>query len=243
MPLTSMTCFNQRRVASYSYLQWNKKRSLPLLMTNYTKAISDLPNWNKCSQSFSFQRKIGKSRWCRIISTLMNAQWRTITHCHLHISQLIDKLKGTKLFTKMDLRWGYNNIHIKEGDKWKATFVCFRGAYEPLVVYFGLCNSPATFQTIMNEIFVADMEDVMVVYIDDLMIFTKTDNQKKHDRIVLEVLCRLEENDLFVKPEQCIFKATKVKFLGMTMRQKVLRWTSPKCPQFWNGQLWRMSVE
>ena len=64
-------------------------------------------------------------------------------------------------------------------------------------MYFGLCNSPATFQTMMNEIFV-DMEDVVVVYINDLMIFTKTDNQEEHDRIMLEVLCRLDKNDLFV---------------------------------------------
>ena len=130
------------------------------------------------------------------------------------ISQLIDKLKGAKLFIKMDLRWGYNNIPIKEGDKWKAAFVCFREAYEPLVMYFRLCNSPATFQTMMNEIFM-DMEDVVVVYIDDLMIFTKTDNQEEHDRIVLEVLHRLEENDLFVKPEKHTFKAMEVEFLGM----------------------------
>ena len=128
------------------------------------------------------------------------------------ISQLIDKLKGAKLFTKMNLRWGYNNVCIKEGDEWKATFVCFRGAYELLVMYFRLCNSPATFQTMMNEIF-ADMKDILVVYIDDLMIFTKINNQEEHDRIVLEVLCRLEENDLFVKPEKCTFKAMEVEFL------------------------------
>ena len=130
------------------------------------------------------------------------------------ISQLIDKLKGAKLFIKMDLRWGYNNVDIKEEDKWKAAFVCFREAYELLVMYFRLCNSPATFQTMMNEIFV-DMEDIVVVYIDDLMIFTKTDNQEEHDRIVLEVLHRLEENNLFVKPEKCTFKAMEVEFLGM----------------------------
>ena len=90
----------------------------------------------------------------------------------LLIGQLVDKLQGSKLFTKMDLRWGYNNVRIKEGDEWKAAFVCFRGAFEPLVI----CNSPATFQAMMNEIF-ADMDDMVVVYIDDLMIFTKTDNQ------------------------------------------------------------------
>ena len=83
-------------------------------------------------------------------------------------------------------------------------------------MYFGLCNSPATFQSMMNEIF-TDMEDIVVVYIDDLMIFTKMDNQKEHDRIMLEVLRRLEENDLFVKPEKCTFKAMEVEFLGMTV--------------------------
>ena len=62
-----------------------------------------------------------------------------------------------------------------------------RDTFEPLVMYFGLCNLPATFQKMMNEIF-HDMSDVCMVYIDDLMIFTKTDNQEEHDRIVLEVL-------------------------------------------------------
>ena len=103
------------------------------------------------------------------------------------ISQLVDKLKGCKLFTKMDLCWGYNNVRVKEGDEWKVVFVTHKGAFKPLVMYFGLCNSPATFQKMMNEIF-HDMSDVCVVYIDDLMIFTKSDNQEEHNKIVLEVL-------------------------------------------------------
>ena len=154
------------------------------------------------------------------------------------IRQLVDKLQGAKLFTKMDLRWGYNNVRIKEGDKWKASFVCFHGTFEPLVMYFGLCNSPATFQAMMNKIFV-DMDDVVVVYIDDLMIFTQTDNQAEHDQIILEVLCCLEENDLFVKPEKCTFRATEVDFLGMivgrdgikmdqTKVKAILDWPEPK---------------
>ena len=120
------------------------------------------------------------------------------------ISQLVDKLKGCKLFTKMDLRWGYNNVQVKEGDEWKAAFVTHKGAFEPLVMYFGLCNSPMKFQKMMNKIF-HDMSDICMVYIDDLMIFTKSDNQEEHDKIVLEVLRRLEANDLFVKPEKCHF--------------------------------------
>jgi len=130
------------------------------------------------------------------------------------ISQFVDKLKGCKLFTKMDLRWGYNNVWIKEGNKWKAAFVTHKGAFEPVVMYFGLCNSPTTFQKMMNEIF-HNMSDVCMVYIDDLMIFMNMDNQEKHDRIVLEVLKCLHNNDLFVKPEKCCFHVTEVDFLGM----------------------------
>ena len=122
--------------------------------------------------------------------------------------------------------------------EWKAAFVCFRGAFEPLVMYFGLCNSPATFQVMMNEIF-ADMDDMVVVYIVDLMIFTETDNQAEHDWIILEVLRCLEENDLFVKPEKCTFRATEVDFLGMIVRRDgikmdqtkvkaILDWPKPK---------------
>ena len=60
---------------------------------------------------------------------------------------------GTKkVFTKMDLRWGYNNVQIKEGDEWKAAFITHLGVYEPVVMYFGLTNLPATFQAMMNDI-------------------------------------------------------------------------------------------
>ena len=115
----------------------------------------------------------------------------------------------------MDLRWGYNNVRINEGDEWKAAFVCFCGAFEPLVMYFGLCNSSATFQVMMNEIF-ADMDDVVVVYINDLMIFMKTDNQAEHDRIVLEVLCCLEENDF-----ETTQKITSVNWYSRESRNEV----------------------
>jgi len=104
-------------------------------------------------------------------------------------------------------------------------------------MYFGLCNSPATFQKMMNEIF-HDMSDVCVVYIDDLMIFTDTDDQEKHDKIVLEVLKRLRDNGLFVKPEKCHFKVTEVDFLGMIVSRDgikmdpekvnaILKWPEP----------------
>ena len=68
------------------------------------------------------------------------------------ISELVDKVGKAKYFTKFDLRWGYNNVRMKEGDKWKAAFTMHHGAFEPLVMYFGLMNSLVTFQTMMNSI-------------------------------------------------------------------------------------------
>ena len=79
----------------------------------------------------------------------------------------------------------------------------------------------------MNEIF-ADMEDVVVVYIDDLLIFTKTDNQEEHNKIVLEVLRQLEEHHLFVKPEKCSFRVKEVEFLGITVSAEGIKMNDDK---------------
>jgi hypothetical protein len=143
------------------------------------------------------------------------------------ISQLVDKLKGSKWFTKIDLQWGYNNVRIKEGDELKTTFVCHRGSSEPIVMYFGLCNSPATFQTMMNEIF-SDMADIMVIYIDDLMIYTKTNNIQEHERLVKKVLKHLVEHDLFTTPEKCTFGVKEVEFLGMIVSREGMKMDDSK---------------
>ena len=87
------------------------------------------------------------------------------------VSELINKLRGAKYFTKLDVRWGFNNVRMKEGDEWKDAFRTNRGLFEPLVMFFGLCNSLATFQTMMDNIF-DDLitEGVVVVYLDDILI-------------------------------------------------------------------------
>ena len=144
----------------------------------------------------------------------------------LLISQLVDKLKGSQYFTKIDLWWGYNNVWIKEGDKWKAAFVCHQGSYEPTVMFFGLCNSPATCQTMMNKIF-ANMEDVIVVYIDDIMIFTKG-SLAEHQAKVKEVLQCLHDNDLFAHPEKCSFDKMEVEYLGMFVNRDGIRMDDTK---------------
>ena len=96
------------------------------------------------------------------------------------ISELIEKLQGARYFTKLDVRWGFNNVHMKEGDEWKAVFCTNWGLFKPLVMFFGLTNSPATFQTMMNDIFQdLIMEGVVVVYLDDILIFTETIEQHR----------------------------------------------------------------
>jgi len=106
------------------------------------------------------------------------------------------------VFTKLDLRWGYNNVRIKEGDEWKAAFTTYIGAYKPIVMYFGLTNSPATFQTMMNDLFqdLINQRDT-TTFIEDILV--ATDTEEEHDKLVEEVLKRLKENDLLVKPEKC----------------------------------------
>ena len=154
------------------------------------------------------------------------------------ITDLVDSMGNKKLFTKMDLRWGYNNVCIKEGDKWKVAFTIYVGSFELVVMFFGMTNSPSTFQGMMNEI-MRDLinEGKIAVFVNDVLV--GTDGEEGHDEIVEEVLKRFEENDLYVKPEKCLWKTNKVKFLGVVMGQgkieieedkvaEVLNWPTPK---------------
>lgn len=94
------------------------------------------------------------------------------------ISELIDKVRDTKLFTKFDIRWGYNNVRIKDGDQGKAAFKTNQGLFEPLVMFFGLTNSPSTFQMMMNTIFREEVDSgEVVIYMDDILIATINDLQ------------------------------------------------------------------
>ena len=91
------------------------------------------------------------------------------------IGEVIDKLKEAKYFNKLDLIWGYNNVQIKEGNEWKVAFLTNKGVFEPQVMYFGLCNSPETFQRMMNSIFRELLhEGVLANYMDDFVIPART---------------------------------------------------------------------
>jgi hypothetical protein len=119
---------------------------------------------------FFIKRKDGKLHFIQDYQVL-NAITRKNQYPLPLIDNLIHHLKDACYFTKLDVRWEYNNVHILEGDKWKAAFHTNRGLFEPLVMYFGLTNSPATFQTMMNEIFqYLITEGIVSVYLDDILI-------------------------------------------------------------------------
>ena len=89
-----------------------------------------------------------------------------------------------KKSTKVDIRWGYNNVRIKKGDKHKAVFITNQGLFKPTVMFFGLTNSPATFQMMMNVIFAEEItEGWLIIYMDDILIAAK-DDQEFHDQCV-----------------------------------------------------------
>jgi len=111
------------------------------------------------------------------------------------ISELISQLRRARYFTKLDVHWGFNNVRIKPGDEWKAAFQTNWGLFEPLVMFFGMTNSPATFQTMMNNIFQNLIaEGIVVVYLDNILIFTKM--EEEHTQAVRWVLQVLKENKL-----------------------------------------------
>jgi len=100
------------------------------------------------------------------------------------IPQLINKARSRALFSKFDVRWGYNNVRIRDGDQWKAAFITNEGLFEPTVMFFGLTNSPATFQMMMNAIFEEELrEGWLIIYMDDMLIATH-DNPEFHRKCV-----------------------------------------------------------
>ena len=116
----------------------------------------------------------------------------------------------------MDLQWGFNNIRIKEEDEWKEVFTTYIGLFELTVMFFGMINSPAIFQVMINEI-LRDLvnKDKVAIFINDVLVRTET--EKRHNEIVEEVLRRLEENNLYMKPEKCMWKVRKIGFLRVVI--------------------------
>ena len=153
------------------------------------------------------------------------------------IPELISKLRGATIFSKIDLRGAYNLVRIRPGDEWKTAFRCRFGHYEYKVMPFGLTNAPATFQYMMNDIFRDKLDEFVVVYLDDILIFSKNENE--HAEHVRFVLKRLREFKLFAKLEKCEFHCDTTEFLGYVIKkdgigmdpkkvESILSWPVPK---------------
>ncbi len=153
------------------------------------------------------------------------------------IQDLFDQVQGAGVFSKIDLRSGYHQIKIKKEDVPKTAFVSRYGHHEYLVVPFGLTNAPAIFMNLMNKIFMKYLDKFVIVFIDDILIYSKDkEEHAKHLKIVLQIL---REHQLYPKFSKCKFWLDSVEFLGHVITkegiavnpskvQSVLEWNSPK---------------
>jgi hypothetical protein len=138
------------------------------------------------------------------------------------IPELVDKLLGARFFTKLDIQWGYNNVRIHPDDIEKTAFKTPLGLFESLVMTFGLCNAPATFQTFMDTQF-ADIITTrhVVIYLDDILIFAET--LRELTQLTHRVLQRIQDLDLFLRPAKCSFNQTSVEYLGLIISEGEIR--------------------
>ncbi|WVZ58398.1 hypothetical protein U9M48_008675 [Paspalum notatum var. saurae] len=154
-----------------------------------------------------------------------------------HIDILFDQLGGATVFSKIDLRSGYHQIKVREEDIPKTAFSTSYGLYEYLVMSFGLTNAPSFFMYLMNSVFMNELDKFVVVFIDDILVYSK--NEKEHEEHLRIVLSRLREHKLYAKFSKCAFWLKEVAFLGHILSAKgvavdpskvedVLNWKQPQ---------------
>lgn len=138
------------------------------------------------------------------------------------ISETLDRLQGSKVFTKLDLKDAYYRIRIREGDEWKTAFRTRYGHFEYLIMPFGLANAPATFQAYISQALVGLVDISCVVYMDDILIYTDDDSGSlwRHHEHVKEVLVRLRKFKLYANIKKCEFDTDRVEFLGFVVNTK-----------------------
>ena len=182
-------------------------------------------SWSPYATNFFFvKKKDGKLRLVQDYCPI-NKWTKKNQNISPLIPQTIDHLSGCTLFTKFDVRWGYNNIRIQEGDEWKAVFLTPEGLFEPTVMFFSLTNSPATFQMMMNMIFCKEVsQGWLSVYMDDIAIHTKpqhgeTEEQHcaHHRHYTHHILDKLEAN--------CYERTTRI-VRSYSLRRAALRASS-----------------
>ena len=179
------------------------------------------PSHSPCSAPILFAKKAdGSLRLCVDYRALNKVTIKTRYPLPL-IAELLDRLRHAKYFTKFDVRDGYNRLRMAEGEEWKTSFICRYGQYEYTVMPFGLCNAPGTFQHYMNDTFREFLDKFLVIYLDDLLIYSET--LAEHKLHVRQVLERLQAEGLFLKPSKCVFHVTEVPFLGYIIGKGAIR--------------------
>ncbi|KAH0614360.1 uncharacterized protein H6S33_006246 [Morchella sextelata] len=134
------------------------------------------------------------------------------------MTELADSTKGAEFFTKIDLKNGYNLIRIAAGEEWKTAFRTKYGHFEYRVMPFGLTNAPASFQVMVNTIFKDLLDQGVVVYLDDILIYSKT--KEEHTALVRKILGRLQQNHLYGNLEKTEWYKQEVEFLGFVLSGK-----------------------
>ena len=132
------------------------------------------------------------------------------------INKTLDRLRRARVFTKLDLKDVYHRLHIKKGDKWKTAFRTRYGHFEYYVLPFGLSNAPATFQAYINQALIGLVDVTYVVYLDNILIFSK--DPTKHKTAVQVVLNRLRTYRLYANIKKYIFDTDSVKFLSFIVK-------------------------
>jgi hypothetical protein len=159
----------------------------------------------------------------------------TIAHRYplLIMSELQDRVRGAKIFTKMDLKNDYNIIRIKPGDEWKTAFKIRYGLYKYTVMPFRLSNTPATFQNMMNHIFRDVLDLGLIVYLDDILIYAEI--VEEHDHIIMEVLKYFAANGLAISQDKCFWSTSRVDFLGYVLSKEGIEMAQDKvqCIRDW----------
>ena len=181
---------------------------------NLAKGFIRPSNSPAAAPIFFTKKKDGSLRPC-IDYRALNANTVPDKHPLSLISHFLDRVAGSTCFTKLDLKGAFNLIRMKQGDEWKAAFRCVYGHYEPLVVQFGETNGPAVCQRMMTELLKDFIDLFVVVYLDDILIFSK--DLEEHKRHVASVLERLMDNKLIVKASKCLFHCPEVTFLGFVI--------------------------
>lgn len=134
------------------------------------------------------------------------------------IPELFQRFRSARVFSKLDLRGVYNLVHICEGDRWKTAFQTRFGHFEYLVMPFGLCNAPATFQHFVNNIFQDYLDNLIIVYLDDILVFSTT--LEIHRAHIKKVITIPRTHGLYVKAEKCNFEKESIQFLGLVISTK-----------------------